>query len=98
MENNEGLRTVIEDIEGLLDGILLSGISVVGEGTLREIHRVAVSSSEIGLKEGSAMLFNLEENLKRKRHTLNFEMDEVAKNLAVLGSYVGLVKGKMRGN
>lgn len=97
MENNEGLRTVIEDIEGLLDGILLSGVSVNLEGTLREVNRVAVSCDKLGLKEGASMLFKLEESLKRKRHTLNFDLDEVVKSLAVLGSYVSLVKGKMKG-
>ena len=97
MENNEGLRTVIEDIDGLLDGFLLSGVSVDLEGTLREVNRVAVSCDKLGLKEGASMLFNLEEALKRKRHTLNFDLDEVVKSLAVLGSYVSLVKGKMKG-
>lgn len=95
MGKNEGLRTIIEDIEGLLDGILLSGISVVGEGTLREVNRLAVSCEEIGLKEGAVMLFSLEEALNKKRHTLNFDIDEIVKNLAVLGSYVGVIKGKM---
>lgn len=95
MGKNEGLRTILEDIEGLLDGILLSGISVVGEGTLRDVNRLAVSCEEIGLKEGAVMLFSLEEALNKKRHTLNFEVDEIVRNLAVLGSYVGLVKGKM---
>lgn len=97
MENNEGLRSVIEDIEGLLDGVLLSGVSVVGEGTLREVNRIAVSCDEIGLKEGAAMLFSLEEALNKKRHTLNFQVDEVVRTLAVLGSYVSLVKERMRG-
>lgn len=97
MENNEGVRSVIEDIEGLLDGILLSGVSVAQEGTLREVNRVAVSCDKLGLKEGAAMLFKLEESLKRKRHTLNFDVDEVVKSLVVLGSYVSLVKEKMKG-
>lgn len=96
MENNEGLRNLIEDIEGLLDGFLLSGVSVIGDGTLREVNRVAVSCDKLGLKEGASMLFKLEEVLNRKRHTLNFDVDEVVKSLAVLGSYVSLVKGKMK--
>lgn len=95
MEKNEGLKTIIEDIEGLLDGILLSGISVVGEGTLREVNRLAVSCKEIGLKEGAVMLFTLEEALNKKRHTLNFDIDEIVRDLAVLGSYVGVIKEKM---
>ncbi|EKQ56094.1 MULTISPECIES: hypothetical protein [unclassified Clostridium] len=97
MENNESLKTVIEDIEGLLDGILLSGVSVTLDGTLREMNRLAVSCDKLGLKEGASMLFNLEEILKKKRHTLNFDVDEVVRSLAVLGSYVSLVKGKMKG-
>ena len=97
MENNEGLRNVIYDIEGLLDGFLLSGVSVIGDSTLREVNRVAVSCDKLGLKEGASMLFKLEESLKRKRHTLNFDVDEVVKSIAVLGSYVSLVKGKMKG-
>lgn len=96
MINNETLRIAIEDIEGILDGILLSGVSIVQEGTLREINRVAVNCGELGLKEGAAMLFRLEEALNRKRHTLDFNMEEVVKGLAVLGSYASLVKGKMR--
>ncbi|WP_297427731.1 hypothetical protein [Clostridium sp.] len=97
MENNESLKIVIEDIEGLLNGILLSGVSVTLEGTLREMNRLAVSCDKLGLKEGAAMLFNLEETLKKKRHTLNFDVDEVVRRLVVLGSYVSLVKGKMKG-
>ena len=97
MENNEGLRNVIYDIEGLLDGFLLSGVSVIGDGTLREVNRVAVSCDKLGLNEGASMLFKLEESLERKRHTLNFDVDEVVKSLAVLGSYVSLVKEKMKG-
>lgn len=95
MGKNEGLKTIIEDIEGLLDGILLSGISVTGEGTIREVNRLAVSCEEIGLKEGAVMLFTLEEALNKKRHTLNFDIDEIVRNLAVLGSYVGVIKEKM---
>lgn len=95
MANSEGLKIVIGDIEGLLDGILLSGVSVVGEGTLKEINRIAVNCNELGLKEGGAMLLKLEEDLMRKKHTLNFDLDEVVRSLALLGSYVSLVKGKM---
>lgn len=96
MGNNEGLKTVIEDIEGLLDGILLSGVSVALDGTLKEVNRLAVNCDELGLKEGATMFFKLEEDLSRKRHTLNYDVDEVVKDLAVLGSYVSLVKGKMK--
>lgn len=96
MGNNEGLRTVIEDIEVLLDGIILSGTSVTLEGTLKEIKRIAVSCDKLGLKEGASMLFDLKESLNMKRHTLNFDMDEVVRNLTVLGTYVSLVKEKMK--
>ncbi|MDS0527657.1 hypothetical protein NNC19_18365 [Clostridium sp. SHJSY1] len=97
MANNEGLKSVIEDIEILLDGILLSGVSVVGEGTLKEVNRIAVNCNELGLKEGGAMLFKLKEDLMRKNHTLNFDLDELVRSLALLGSYVSLVKDKMKG-
>jgi len=96
MENNQDLKIVIDDIEVFLDGILLSGLSVTLDSTLREVNRLAVSCDKFGLKEGASMLFKLEEALKMKRHTLNFELDEVVKILAVLGSYVSLIKGKMK--
>lgn len=95
MEKNEGLRIIIEDIEVLLDGILLSGISVVGEETIREVNRLSISCDEIGLKEGAVMLSNLEDALNRKRHTFDFNMDEVVRKVTVLGSYIGLIKGKI---
>ncbi|WP_026886017.1 hypothetical protein [Clostridium beijerinckii] len=96
MENNQDLRTVIDDIEVLLDGILLSGVSVTLDGNLREVNRLAVSCDKFGLKEGVSMLFKLEEALKMKRHSLNFDLDEVVKILAVLGSYFSLIKEKMK--
>ncbi|OCA96427.1 hypothetical protein [Clostridium beijerinckii] len=96
MENNQDLRTVIDDIEVFLDGILLSGVSVTLDNNLREVNRLAVSCDKFGLKEGASMLFKLEEDLKMKRHTLNFDLDEVLKTLAVLGSYVSLIKEKMK--
>lgn len=96
MENNQDLKIMVDDIEMLLDGILLSGVSVTLDSTLREVNRLAVSYDKFGLKEGASMLFRLEEALKMKRHTLNFEVDEVVKTLAVLGSYVSLIKDKMK--
>lgn len=86
---------MIDDIEVLLDGILLSGVSVTLDSTLREVNRLAVSCDKFGLKEGASMLFRLDEALKMKRHTFNFDVDEVLKTLAVLGSYVSLIKEKM---
>ncbi|AJG99304.1 hypothetical protein LF65_02731 [Clostridium beijerinckii] len=96
MENNQDLKIVIDDIEVLLDGILLSGVSVTLDSTLREVNRLAVSCDKFGLKEGASMLFRLDEALKMKRHTFNFDVDEVVKTLAVLGSYVSLIKEKMK--
>ncbi|AQS05473.1 hypothetical protein [Clostridium beijerinckii] len=95
MEDNQDLKIVIDDIEVLLDGILLSGVSVTLDSTLREVNRLAVSCDKFGLKEGASMLFRLDEALKMKRHTFNFDVDEVLKTLAVLGSYVSLIKEKM---
>ncbi|NOW91160.1 hypothetical protein BCD91_003183 [Clostridium beijerinckii] len=96
MENNQDLKIVIDDMEVLLDGILLSGVSVTLDSTLREVNRLAVSCDKFGLNEGASMLFRLDEALKMKRHTLNFDVDEVVKTLAVLGSYVSLIKDKMK--
>jgi uncharacterized protein YfeS len=60
------------------------------------VNGVAISSDRFGLKEGAAILFKLEESLMRKRHTLNFDVNEVARSLMVLGSYVSLLNGNMK--
>lgn len=96
LKNHESINIILEDIESLLDGILLSGISVVGEGTLKEMDRIAITCDNLGLKEGAALLFKLGEGLRKKRHTLNFNIDETVQNFALIGTYVSVIKSKVK--
>lgn len=96
LKNYDNINIILEDIESLLDGILLSGLSVIGEGTLKEMDRLAVLCDNLGLKEGAALLFKLGEDLRKKRHTLNFNIGQIVQNFAVLGTYVSVIKGKVK--
>lgn len=96
MKDYENINIILEDIESILDGILLSGISAIGQGTLNEIDRIAIKCDNLGLKEGSILLFRLGEGLRKKRHTLNFNIDEIVQNLTLLGTYVSVIKDKVK--
>lgn len=98
MKNYENINIILEDIEGLLDGILLSGLSVVGDGTLKEMDRLAALCDNVGLKEGAVLLFRLRENLNKKRHSLNFNIGEIVQNFTVLGTYVSVIKARIKGS
>jgi hypothetical protein len=92
----ESITIILEDVEILLDGILLSGINVIGESTINELNNLAVKYRDIGLKEGSEMLLRLSANLSKKRHSLNFDSAEIVRDIMVLGTYVSVIKGRIK--
>ncbi len=92
----DNITITLEAMEIILDDILLSGINVIGEGTIKEIEKLTIKCRDIGLKEGSEMLLKLGGSLHKKRHTINFDSDEIIKDLLVLGTYVSAIKDKIK--
>lgn len=88
----ENITITLEAMEILLDDILLIGINVIGESTIKEIEKLTIKCSDMGLKEGSEMLLKLSSSLHKKRHTINFNSDEIIQDLMVLGTYVSVIK------
>jgi len=62
----ENITITLEAMEILLDDILLRGINVIGESTIKEIEKLTIKCRDIGLKEGSELLLKF-------RHTLGFD-------------------------
>jgi hypothetical protein len=93
----ENITIILEEIETLLDGLLLRGINVVGESTIKEIDALAVKCKDIGFKEGSELLLKLSVSFRKKRHSINFDTDEIVQDIAVLGTYVSVIKSKLKG-
>jgi hypothetical protein len=97
LNSYDNITIILEDIETLLDGLLLSGINVALEGAIKEIDELAVKCKDIGFKEGSELLLKLCDCFRKKRHSISFDTDEIVQDLAVLGTYVSVIKGKLKG-
>lgn len=96
MKNYERVSGILDDIENLLDGLLLSGISVIREGEIKELERVEDNCSRIGLKQAARLLSRLRACLEQKRHSLHFDSMEIVECSCALGSYVRAVRSKIK--
>lgn len=96
MKDYHRINGILEDIENLLDGLLLSGISVIREGELKELERLEGSCSSIGLKHASKLLSIIKTALEKKRHSLSFDCKGTVESCCVLGSYIWAVRSKIK--
>jgi hypothetical protein len=96
MRDYHRINEILDDIENLLDGMLLSGISVIREGELRELERLEGKCSSIGLKQASKLLSVIKTALDKKRHSLNFDSVETMEGCCALGSYIWAVRSKIK--
>lgn len=96
MRDYQRINVILEDIENLLNGLLLSGIGVIREGEMRELERLEGDCSRIGLKHASRLLSIIKSALDKKRHNLNFDSSEAVEACCALGSYLFAVRSKIK--
>ena len=69
----ESLRSVIDNIEKILDGIFITGLGAVPQNIIDEMNRVAGKCDNHSLTLAGQLLRQMAEELDRRRHRLEFD-------------------------
>ncbi|MGH4124409.1 MAG: hypothetical protein ACREV6_15910 [Clostridium sp.] len=91
----DNLYLLIEDIEGLMESILISGFNVVNTGVLDNIKQVYENCERVGLSFAAEKLKDIHKAQEKKRHDINYNCEEIMVKYFLLNNYVEAIKDKL---
>ena len=95
MGRYDNLYSLIESIETLMDGLLISGLSVINNDTLKVIEQSAASCAEAGLGFAADTLKELLESQEKKRHDITYNNRESFSKYFILNEYIAIIKSRL---
>ncbi|GCD10030.1 hypothetical protein [Clostridium tagluense] len=91
----DNLYLLIEDIEGLMESILISGFNVVNTGVLDNIKQVYENCERVGLSFAAEALKHIYKAQEKKRHDMNYNCEEIMVKYFLLNKYIEAIKDKL---
>lgn len=91
----ENLYTLIENIEGALDTVLVSGFNVINTSTIKTMEEISEQCENAGFSFAGEMLKAMASGQERKRHVMKFNNEEIMKKYFLLNNYILLIKSKI---
>lgn len=88
MDDFKLIKDILDDIENLLEGFLLSGINIVQESSLEDLEKTAERLQMIGMEEGKKIVLDFKGKLSSRRHKIDFEDMDLILDLSKLETYI----------
>lgn len=93
--NYENLYTLIENIEGALETLLVSGFNVVSTSTIKTMEELSKQCENAGLNFAGEMIKAIANGQERKRHDMNYNSEEVMRKYFLLDNYISITKSRL---
>jgi hypothetical protein len=93
--SNENLCTLIENIEGTLETLLVSGFNVANTSTIKTMEELSEQCESAGLSFAGEMLKAIASGQERKRHDMTYNSEEIMRKYFLLNNYISITKSKL---
>lgn len=95
MGKYDNLYLLIEDIEGLMENMLISGFNVINTSVLDNMIEIYEHCERVGLSFASETLKDIVQAQEKKRHNMNYNCEESMSKYFLLSNYIEVIKGKL---
>ncbi|WML33302.1 hypothetical protein [Clostridium sp. OS1-26] len=95
MGKYDNLYLLIQDVEGLMDSMLISGFNVVNTGLLDTMTEIYENCERVGLSFAAETLKEIIQAQEKKRHDMNYNYKEIISNYFLLSNYIEIIKSKL---
>lgn len=95
MRKYDNLYLLIQDVEGLMDSMLISGFNVVNTGLLDTMTEIYENCERVGLSFAAETLKEIIQAQEKKRHDMNYDYKEIISNYFLLNNYIEIIKSKL---
>lgn len=95
MGKYDNLYLLIQDVEGLMDSMLISGFNVVNTGLLDTMTEIYENCERVGLSFAAETLKEIIQAQEKKRHDMNYDYKEIISNYFLLNNYIEIIKSKL---
>lgn len=95
MGKYDNLYLLIQDVEGLMDSMLISGFNVVNTGLLDTMTEIYENCERVGLSFAAETLKEIIQAQEKKRHDMNYDYKEIISNYFLLNNYIEVIKSKL---
>lgn len=98
IKSSENIRSLIEDLDEMIERIFLSGLGVVKENIVNDIKVLSEKSTEVGFSFAGEKLMNIYDELNKKYHSMKFDHSKIVKEYYLLNGYVDIIKESISEN
>lgn len=95
MGKYDSLYLLIQDVEGLMDSMLISGFNIVNTGMLDNMTEIYENCERVGLSFAAETLKEIIQAQEKKRHDINYNHKEIMSNYFLLNNYIQIIKRKL---
>ncbi|MBI6874791.1 hypothetical protein [Clostridium aciditolerans] len=95
MGKYDNLYLLIQDVEGLMDSMLISGFNVVNTGLLDTMTEIYENCERVGLSFAAETIKEIIQAQEKKRHDINYNYKEIMSNYFLLNNYIQIIKSKL---
>lgn len=95
MGKYDNLYLLIEDIQGLMESVLISGFNVVNAGILDNMTEIYENCERVGLSFAGGTLKEIAEAQEKKRHDMNYNCEEAMVKYFLLSNYIEIIKDRL---
>lgn len=96
MDNYSRINGIIDEIQNLLEGFLLSGLGIVRDTSLKDMERLSKACSQLGFQYAEKLLLRLEYILQIQRHSFKSNSGEAVQCCCELGAYLDAISSKIK--
>lgn len=96
MINHKAICLLIEDIERIQDSLFMCGLNSAPESISENCSNIAQECKKYGLEFAGERLMCIAEAIDKRRHTVEYNFNDVVHQFCVLSCYLSVVKSKVQ--